>query len=98
MEQEILTPTQQSVLRMFVAEEKLAACYLSGGTALAAYYDHHRYSDDLDFFSTTATASTVVHEFVARLTQQLGVNAARFERVHDRSFFSSIDRWRRIKN
>lgn len=25
--------------------------YLSGGTALAEYYLHHRYSEDLDFFS-----------------------------------------------
>lgn len=25
--------------------------YLSGGTALAEYYLHHRLSDDLDFFS-----------------------------------------------
>ncbi|MBI5729257.1 MAG: nucleotidyl transferase AbiEii/AbiGii toxin family protein [Candidatus Magasanikbacteria bacterium] len=25
--------------------------YLTGGTALAEYYLHHRYSEDLDFFS-----------------------------------------------
>ena len=25
--------------------------YLSGGTALSAFYLQHRYSDDLDFFS-----------------------------------------------
>ncbi len=49
---EILTPLQQQVLDVFFAEEAFGrAFYLTGGTALAAFYLHHRYSDDLDFFS-----------------------------------------------
>ena len=31
----------------------LATFYLTGGTALAEYYLHHRKSEDLDFFCNT---------------------------------------------
>ena len=49
---EILTSLQQQVLNAFFAEEAFSrAFYLTGGTALAAFYLHHRYSDDLDFFT-----------------------------------------------
>lgn len=51
---EILTPLQRTVLDAFFAEETLAqSFYLTGGTALAAFYLHHRYSDDLDLFTNT---------------------------------------------
>lgn len=49
---EILTPLQRHVLDAVFAEELFArAFYLTGGTALAAFYLFHRYSDDLDFFT-----------------------------------------------
>lgn len=48
----ILTPLHRQVLDTLFAEEAFArAFYLTGGTALAAFYLHHRYSDDLDFFT-----------------------------------------------
>lgn len=50
--QEILTPLQRTVLDAVFADPALArAIYLTGGTALAAFYLFHRYSDDLDFFT-----------------------------------------------
>lgn len=49
---EILTPLQRTILDAVFAEEAFArSCYLTGGTALAAYYLFHRYSDDLDLFT-----------------------------------------------
>jgi predicted nucleotidyltransferase component of viral defense system len=49
---EILTPLQRSVLDALFAEEVFArSFYLTGGTALAAFYLFHRYSDDLDLFT-----------------------------------------------
>ncbi len=49
---EILTPLQKQVLDALFSEEAFAgAFYLTGGTALAAFYLRHRYSDDLDFFT-----------------------------------------------
>ncbi len=38
--------------------------YLTGGTALSRFYTHHRFSDDLDFF----TQETVIFPEVYRLT------------------------------
>lgn len=52
MAQEILTPLQRRFIRLFAADKTLQKqFYLTGGTALAAYYLKHRYSEDLDFFS-----------------------------------------------
>lgn len=49
---EILTPLQRTWLRALFADPWFRRhFYLTGGTALAAFYLFHRYSDDLDFFS-----------------------------------------------
>lgn len=52
MPDSILTPLQRRTLSSFFHKglgER--GFYLTGGTALAEYYLHHRYSDDLDFFT-----------------------------------------------
>jgi predicted nucleotidyltransferase component of viral defense system len=48
----VLTPLQERVLQALF-ENDLAdrGYYLTGGTALAAFYLQHRYSEDLDFFT-----------------------------------------------
>lgn len=46
----ILTPTQERFLAGFFGGGE-SLFYLTGGTALAAFYLRHRYSDDLDFFT-----------------------------------------------
>ena len=52
MENSVLTPLQQQVL-VALFDRGLAEreYYLTGGTALSAFYLQHRYSDDLDFFT-----------------------------------------------
>lgn len=48
----ILTPIQERVLDIFFSVPLLRQhFYLTGGTALSEFYLHHRYSDDLDFFT-----------------------------------------------
>ncbi len=47
----ILTPLQFEVLRRFFAGDVSKQFFLTGGTALAAFYLHHRLSDDLDLFT-----------------------------------------------
>lgn len=42
MGQAALTPWQEQTLAHVAAEERLAGFYLTGGTALAAFYLHHR--------------------------------------------------------
>jgi len=48
---EILTSDQKKFLQLASEENYIAReFYLSGGTALSAFYLFHRYSEDLDFF------------------------------------------------
>lgn len=52
MAKSILTPAQADVLRLLGNNHHFSQnYYLTGGTALAEYYLHHRLSEDLDFFT-----------------------------------------------
>lgn len=54
--QTILTPLQGEFLALFFSSVVGPRFFLTGGTALAAYYLEHRYSEDLDLFTTDANA------------------------------------------
>ncbi|MEZ4870161.1 MAG: nucleotidyl transferase AbiEii/AbiGii toxin family protein [Caldilineaceae bacterium] len=55
--QEVLYPLQDVVFAIVrVYEQKL---YLTGGTALARCYFHHRLSEDLDFLLQPMTSSSL---------------------------------------
>jgi hypothetical protein len=63
---------QKDVLRVFSCQAKNFA--LSGGTALELYYLHHRFSSDLDFFSSEyniCEIDNLVYEFKKNLGQDL---------------------------
>jgi len=50
--QKILTKKQTLFLNLFSKNSELVnQFYFTRGTALAKYYIHYRYSEDLDFFS-----------------------------------------------
>lgn len=51
---EILTLLQKEILNEFIAVPDNEAFYLTGGTALSAFYLKHRKSNDLDFFTDRA--------------------------------------------
>ena len=70
---DLLTPLQRNVLDALFAEEAFAeSFYLTGGTALAAFYLFHRYSDDLDLF-TNDQSLELVWPTVQRLAHTLGL-------------------------
>ena len=70
----ILTKEQRSVLELVAAEEYLARrFYLTGGTALAEFYLHHRYSEDLDFFSEQEVHLPSIRRFVGTLQKKLKI-------------------------
>jgi predicted nucleotidyltransferase component of viral defense system len=48
---EILTPLQKELLRVFAQEPLFKDFYLTGETTLSVFYLHHRFSEDLDFFT-----------------------------------------------
>jgi len=50
--EQVITKTQRLILNEFQKDPFLTEnFYFTGGTALSNYYLHHRYSEDLDFFS-----------------------------------------------
>lgn len=56
----ILTELQAQTLKvLFQIKEISQNFYLTGGTALSAYYLQHRYSDDLDIFTHSVSIETI---------------------------------------
>lgn len=70
---EILTPLQRQTLLLIGQTPLKSSFYLTGGTALAAFYLYHRYSVDLDFFTADPTAIARVPAVMQNITPQLGV-------------------------
>jgi predicted nucleotidyltransferase component of viral defense system len=56
----VLTPLQRDFLSAFFARSIAEPFFLTGGTALAAFYLHHRYSEDLDLFTLDHDALDVM--------------------------------------
>lgn len=86
MEQTILTPWQEAVLKLVNEKRELADFYLSGGTALAGFYLQHRFSDDLDFFSFEEVDPILVEQTANELGAALHART-RYEKLHDRRIF-----------
>ncbi len=87
MEQEILTETQKKVISAVGEEPNLRGFYLSGGTALAACYLKHRFSDDLDFFIFEDPDRIFLHSFAEKLKGIIGADKFDYEKSYDRSQF-----------
>ena len=64
--------------------------YLTGGTALAGYYLHHRYSDDLDFFTRDSDSLRFADAHIQRAATGAGLQVERADRKAEfvRYFFS----------
>ena len=71
----VLTPLQVKVLKALSQEPLLKDFYLTGGTALSAFYLHHRLSEDLDFFTGVPTgvsrAPALIRKVASRLHARL---------------------------
>ena len=87
MEQTILTTLQQQVLSLVNQAPEMKHFYLSGGTALAAFYLHHRFSDDLDFFTDEDPNPMAIEAIVKSIAQTIGTSGTRYEKLHDRRMF-----------
>ena len=57
---ELLTPFQKKVLNAFTGIEESKAFYLTGGTALSAFYLEHRLSEDFDLFTSEEPLISIV--------------------------------------
>lgn len=88
MEDKILTPHQTDFLDnagkdRFITEN----FYLTGGTALAAFYLKHRYSEDLDFFSEKEFDILNLDIFLSQLKKTLPLSSIDFQSSFNRNLF-----------
>src|SRR3989344_3029730 len=61
--------------------------YLTGGTALAVFYLHHRYSEDLDFFSEKEVDILPIDVFVKEAGRVLQVQNIDYQSSYNRNLF-----------
>lgn len=75
MGQTILTPKQSEFLELAQSDSQIVKhFYLTGGTALAEFYLHHRLSEDIDLFSENAEVNQAVAEaFLKKISAKLRV-------------------------
>lgn len=88
MGREILHPRQVAFLAVLGRDAELAGrVYLTGGTALAAFYLNHRESEDLDFFSEEEIEPLAVETFLKASKIELGFETFEFQRSFNRSLY-----------
>lgn len=86
VENRILTEKQRLFLDN-LPEKILSSFYLTGGTALSAFYLEHRLSQDLDMFTDTEETMPPI-EFLTGLIKKLpSIDDIQYERLFDRRIF-----------
>lgn len=72
----ILTSEQKQFLDLFGKAKHLSSnFYLSGGTALAAFYIPYRYSEDLDFFSENEVDIESITTFIRSIKNNISYSS-----------------------
>lgn len=83
----LLTKTQQFFLELFGKQRFSKKFYLSGGTALIAFYIPYRYSEDLDFFSEEEIQTDEIITFLKSIKSKLGFETFEFNTSFNRNLF-----------
>lgn len=84
----ILSENQQKLLKIIGNDKNICQYfYLTGGTALAEFYLHHRLSEDLDFFSEEEIDSQTVFAFLKSIQKQAGIKKIDAEESFNRNLF-----------
>ncbi len=82
----ILSDRQVKLLKLFASNQSIKKhFYLSGGTALAEYYLHHRYSEDLDFFTEEEVAPMSIQVFIKDIAKKAGIKNIDFQQSFNRN-------------
>ncbi len=88
MAKEILSTLQKEFIRLIAKNKALRKqFYLTGGTALAAYYLQHRYSEDLDFFSFENVDLLELNVFIKEIKPVLNIGKVDFQQSFNRNIF-----------
>src|SRR3989344_290805 len=94
MAKTILTKRQRHLLNLLSGQTAITKnFYLSGGTALAEYYLHHRYSEDLDFFSLDEVVPMDIQIIFKKIQKKAEIRTIDFQQSFNRNlFFLHFDR------
>lgn len=88
MAKEILTSLQKRFIALLAKNKNLREqFYLTGGTALAAYYLKHRYSEDLDFFGHSNIDILALDVFLKEYKTALKIKKIDFQQSFNRNIF-----------
>ncbi|OGW70379.1 MAG: hypothetical protein A3J72_04680, partial [Nitrospirae bacterium RIFCSPHIGHO2_02_FULL_40_19] len=88
MGKEIFNEDQVRFLETVKSSEDITrSFYLTGGTALAAFYLNHRESEDLDFFSEKEVEPLAIETFLKSNKTKLGFEKIEFQRSFNRNLF-----------
>jgi len=84
----ILSQNQKIILTI-ISQDKLICdnFYLTGGTALAEFYLHHRLSEDLDFFSENEFEPQGISVFFNKITKAANIEKVEFQQSFNRNLF-----------
>lgn len=89
----ILSENQKKLLQLLSEEKSICAhFYLTGGTALAEFYLHHRLSEDLDFFSEQEFDPQSISVILKKIQTTAGIKKIEYQQSFNRNlFFLYID-------
>jgi hypothetical protein len=83
-----LTKQQQRFLDFFSGQERLwRGFYFSGGAALSEFYLHHRFSEDLDFFSEDEFDANDLNLFLQSKKNDFDAETIQFQQSFNRNMF-----------
>lgn len=84
----ILSKNQKDILAI-ISKEKLICdnFYLTGGTALAEFYLHHRLSEDLDFFSEKEFNPQSISVFLKKIKNKAKIKKVEYQQSFNRNLF-----------
>ena len=87
-EKTILSSNQKKILLLLSREPQISGnFYLTGGTALAEFYLHHRLSEDLDFFSEKEFDPQAVFIIFSKLKKAAGIKKIDFQQSFNRNLY-----------
>ena len=84
----ILSENQVKVLEIISQSKDICQnFYLTGGTALAEFYLHHRFSEDLDFFSENEVDPQTIFVFLKSVKEKTGFGKIDAQQSFNRNLF-----------
>jgi len=84
----ILSENQKKLIGLLSEEKSICAhFYLTGGTALAEFYLHHRLSEDLDFFCEQEFDPQSVSVILKKIQKAAGIKKIEYQQSFNRNLF-----------